>query len=397
MRSVFVFLFYLIITSRGYAITCNMGYYNSGEQCTECEPGYFCASGVRTSCADATNNLYPYSDAGAYDVSICYLVTESGKYVDSWHGGMTDCDVEQFCPGNLRVYYGLPDGYKMTKYTTINNSQKNKTDNFNGINTGIAFQDADAIDFAFSTTDFSDNRILFVANYVYKNNGDSYLAYPYIASHGGGNMYATNDFYATLFPVYDRAEFSDGAFKSIRAEFSNSISNPIYFGSWTDFEWSRTINWYGFKISKSGVVLQNLIPCVRESDGVAGFYDTVGNKFYTNHSAGTIAFTSGPAMEKYGCPTGMYYGESGVCRHCPSGLTVPDVIIGSQSASDCGRAMRLGNHKLYLRSMQRTHPSLAVQIGEYTLYGDMTVQKCGNLRTEYCGDVYSICNMDTDN
>lgn len=396
MRLKFAFLFGLVFISPADAITCNLGYYNSGEQCIECEPGYFCASGTRTACVDATNNLYPYSDVGAYDVAWCYLVTLPGKYVDNWRGGMVDCDAAQFCPGNVRVYYGLPDGYRMTKYTTINNSQEIRSDNFNGVNTGIVFKDSDAIDFVFSTTDDTDNRILFVSTYGRSSYDVPYLSMPYIAS-AGADMYATRDFNATLFPVYNRTEIGDGTRKSVRVDFSNSVSEPIYFGSWTDREWSRTINWYGFKISKSGSVLQNLIPCWRESDNVAGFYDTVGNKFYTNHNAGTVDFTIGDASDKYTCPVGMYYAGRGICRHCPTGLAIPDVIVSSQSIADCGRIMRVGNRKLYLRSVQRTHPSLAVQIGGYTLYGDMTHQQCGYLRADYQGNIYSVCNSGMDN
>ncbi len=86
MRLKFILLFCLIFMSHGYAATCNLGYYNQGDRCIECEPGYFCASGVRTACADATNNLYPHSDAGAYDAVWCYLETVPGKYVGVWRG-----------------------------------------------------------------------------------------------------------------------------------------------------------------------------------------------------------------------------------------------------------------------------------------------------------------------
>ncbi len=375
MRLKFVLLFCLIFVPRAYATTCNLGYYNQGDDCIECEPGYFCASGVRTACADATNNLYPYSDAGAYDMAWCYLETVPGKYVDAYRGGLVDCKVGDYCPGNVRVYYGLPDGYKMTKYTTINNLANSYElgDVFNGVNTGITFQDSDAIDFAFSTTDNNpDLRILFIAGYSFISDE------AYIGSQGGGIMYPTSDLHMTLFPVYNRAEIGDGTFNSVRAEYSNSVPEQIYFGSWIDKYWSRTINWYGFKISKSGTVLQNLIPCVRASDNVAGFYDVQGGTFYTNHESGGIPFTAGNVADNYTCPVGMYYAGRGACRPAP--------------------IMRFGDYKLYLNNTQRTHPSLAVQIGDTVFYGDMAPGRDrGHLRTEYNGAVYSIYNMDFDN
>lgn len=394
MRLKFVLLFCLICVSRAYAMTCNLGYYNQGDECIECEPGYFCASGVRTKCADATNNLYPYSDARAYDVVWCYLVTEPGTYVNAWRGGLVDCDSGDYCPGNLRVYYGLPDGYRMTKYTTINNRGDSDElgDVFNGVNTGIDFKETDAIDFAFSTTDNTDERILFVsARTSYR------LSWTYIASKGA-DMFANEFDNSTLFPVLSREQIGGGEFQSVHVDYSSNVSNPIYFGSWSDKYWSRNINWYGFKILKSGLVLQNLIPCRRESDGVSGFYDMIGGNFYTNHEFGAVPFTSGDTANVYACPNGLYYAGRGICRSCPTGLRIPEYIVSSQSVADCGRVMRFGDYKLYLRSMQRTHPGLAVQISDAVLYGDMVVGRgCGNLRTEYNGMVYSICNIDTDN
>ncbi len=368
------FLFCLIFVPHAYAATCNLGYYNQGDECIECEPGYFCAAGVRTACADATNNLYPYSDTGAYDAVWCYLETVPGKYVGASHGGLVDCGAGAYCPGNVRVYYGLPDGYRMTKYTTINNlaHSTNLPEVYNGVNTGIMFKESDAIDFAFSMTDDADPRIVFVAGYGI-NNG---LAMAYIAAQSE-NMYQLN-LNGSLYPVLSRQQIGDGKFRSVRFDFSNDLSLPIYFGSWTDWFWSRTINWYGFKISKSGTVLQNLIPCVRESDGLAGFYDTVGGAFHANHEFGGLPFTAGDVADSFTCPVGMYYAGRGVCR--------PTHIIN------------FGDYRLYLNNAQRTHPSLAVQIGDATFYGDMAPGRDrGHLRTEYNGAIYSIYNMDLIN
>ncbi|MBO4709613.1 MAG: hypothetical protein J5727_07540 [Kiritimatiellae bacterium] len=43
---------------------------------------------------------------------------------------------------------------------------------------------------------------------------------------------------------------------------------------------------YSFKMLEGGVVIRNLVPCVRESDSVAGLYDTVVGKFYANSGYG---------------------------------------------------------------------------------------------------------------
>jgi hypothetical protein len=43
---------------------------------------------------------------------------------------------------------------------------------------------------------------------------------------------------------------------------------------------------YSSKMIKNGVVVQNLIPCVRKSDSKPGMYDTVSKTFYTNAGSG---------------------------------------------------------------------------------------------------------------
>lgn len=51
------------------------------------------------------------------------------------------------------------------------------------------------------------------------------------------------------------------------------------------------IKWYYFKISDNGVLIRNYIPCIRNKDNKAGFYDTVNHTF--NPSIGTAEFIAG--------------------------------------------------------------------------------------------------------
>ena len=61
---------------------------------------------------------------------------------------------------------------------------------------------------------------------------------------------------------------------------------------WTGGE-PQSGKWYYVKFYKNGNLLRDYVPCVRNSDGVAGLYDKVENKFYTN--SGTGSFGSGAA------------------------------------------------------------------------------------------------------
>ena len=65
---------------------------------------------------------------------------------------------------------------------------------------------------------------------------------------------------------------------------------------WTNISASRYAQvgkWYYIKVYRSGTLVRDYVPCVRNSDGVAGLYDKVENKFYTN--SGTGSFGSGAA------------------------------------------------------------------------------------------------------
>lgn len=45
---------------------------------------------------------------------------------------------------------------------------------------------------------------------------------------------------------------------------------------------------YEYKAYKNSEVIQDLIPCYRESDGVAGMYDIIKGEFFTNQGTGTF-------------------------------------------------------------------------------------------------------------
>lgn len=65
---------------------------------------------------------------------------------------------------------------------------------------------------------------------------------------------------------------------------------------WTNVSANRHAQvgkWYYIKVYRSGTLVRDFVPVVRNSDGVAGLYDKVENKFYTN--SGTGSFGSGAA------------------------------------------------------------------------------------------------------
>lgn len=73
---------------------------------------------------------------------------------------------------------------------------------------------------------------------------------------------------------------------------------------WTNISSNRYAQvgkWYYIKVYRSGTLVRDYVPCVRNSDGVAGLYDKVENKFYTNSGTGSFGSgaTTGDAVEEY--------------------------------------------------------------------------------------------------
>lgn len=80
---------------------------------------------------------------------------------------------------------------------------------------------------------------------------------------------------------------------------------PLYFGginssgSGTDRPFAGQI--YDIKIWQGTTLVRDFVPVVRNSDGVAGLYDKVENKFYTNSGTGSFGSgaATGDAVEEY--------------------------------------------------------------------------------------------------
>jgi hypothetical protein len=81
----------------------------------------------------------------------------------------------------------------------------------------------------------------------------------------------------------------NGAQLASPSDFSGTITTPLnfYLGALNNNGavvsngqggWSMDV--YGFKMYKSGVLVANFVPMQRDSDGAVGLYDTVGRKFY---------------------------------------------------------------------------------------------------------------------
>ena len=90
---------------------------------------------------------------------------------------------------------------------------------------------------------------------------------------------------------------------------------------WTNIsanKYAQIGKWYYIKVYRSGTLVRDYVPCVRNSDGVAGLYDMVGHKFYANIGSGSFK-TGGVISADKGMSNGAkmhYIGKSQVVATC---------------------------------------------------------------------------------
>lgn len=83
--------------------------------------------------------------------------------------------------------------------------------------------------------------------------------------------------------------FSSNGTNKMTAGKTSSVPLKFY-GSYTTngiFNMSN-LRFYYFKVTEGDTVIAHFIPCYRKNDNVAGMYDTVNDKFYTNQGTGNF-------------------------------------------------------------------------------------------------------------
>ena len=174
----------------------------------------------------------------------------------------------------------LPDGYQTIDYLSAN--QGTDATRTASINMGIAWKDVGKLecDIEFTSTP-THKPMLF----------SSYPTNPYICFNDTGVEFVgiTGTVLSTN---YTKGQIINNGIKHIELNIgANTSTKTISFGSWQDAAWSANWNASSLKAyDTNGVLIRDYVPCVNGS-GVAGMYDLVESKFYTN--AGTGTFTSG--------------------------------------------------------------------------------------------------------
>ena len=211
----------------------------------------------------------------------------------------------------------------------------------------------------------------------------------------------------------------DNTTKSLEVAMLNTIDRSLFIaaqntGSGTPYAPSIA-KYYSYKIYSNNVLIRDMIPARRDSDGVLGMYDLATNTFYTN--AGTGTFIAGSDVRGicinvgagyYSTGETVNYGSAGTRTACPAGLTTVGYGHGADSANDCARTLHIGDKVLYGRRDKVTNPSLNIKLpNEDTYYvslspSDHTISRLhlsfnGNEYTAYDDSLfYGERNFDTN-
>lgn len=106
---------------------------------------------------------------------------------------------------------------------------------------------------------------------------------------------------------------------------------------------------------------------------------TIGDtdKIYLNaHWRSDVSCSYGMYLSDMTCVNvgaGYYSPDGDINRYaCPNSLTTIGFGLGADNVNDCGYVLRLGTSKLYLSNTQKTHPALAIRIGNNVYYANIT-------------------------
>jgi hypothetical protein len=140
----------------------------------------------------------------------------------------------------------------------------------------------------------------------------------------------------------------------------------------------------------------------KASDG----YGIVGNATTDHDAAKDCKITCGPGQ--YVATAGSacvnvgagYYATGGTVAQggtssrsqCTSPLTTIGYGTGANEAEDCGRKLHAGANVIYLRSAERSSPSLRVKVGDTTFYGALSTSLSSPLKVKNGSTTYSVVN-----
>lgn len=136
---------------------------------------------------------------------------------------------------------------------------------------------------------------LYASAYQTTRNGVVYLIY-----YGSNSTWVVEKNwtgnYKPFFGLITKETFTDTTFnKSVTVANAGSINGMLCLnGNGVNRKGFSGLKLFNLTAEDNGIHKHELVPCIREADGIAGMYDIIQRAFYT--SSGTDSFTAGPAV-----------------------------------------------------------------------------------------------------
>ena len=152
--------------------------------------------------------------------------------------------------------------------------------------------------------------------------------------------------------------------------YANNDATKTYFGGYYDCDICPINTYSGAAATSCTNCLTNYITAGTGSTSVTDCRIWCNGGYYLPIANATTC----PAVGAGHWAAGHWVpqGQTSSYTNCPSGLTTIGYGVGADEAGDCGRKLHVGANILYLRSTQKTQPSLNVLIGNQRLYGNMS-------------------------
>lgn len=253
----------------------------------------------------------------------------------------------------------LPNGLTELEYLESSGTQWINTRMYLHGNSRVEFEATPLqrtyVNFFFDTTLTSSNEGKFGVSFGYNGGYSDTLYYRYGNEAGRYCSRFADGSSTTLalgqkyhFEMYDGVLYKNGS--GITRAYNGAIPIPIQeftsagpcflFCSYgTGYAIHKSImRLYSFTVKENDALLLNLIPAIRNADGVVGMWDSVKGKFYTNAGTGTFGYRiehTGETVKPMSLRDPYYTAPSGVYAR-PSGENELEIIADTEETAGDG-------------------------------------------------------------
>jgi len=356
-----------------YTATTGNGYQNT---CTACGSNSSTSAGnTSTTCTCTTGYTSTGGVSGATtSTSGCSLISDIacaiGEYVPASSTTCSACTAGYYCPSSAKTY----------SYSSSIQGRKACAEGTYQPNTGKTSCTPASKGYYVSGTAKTAQTACTGATYAANTGQSSCTACP-TATNDTANVSSYN--YWNTGAIGDHTDRSgcNATFKSKTLDDGVMAAYTCYVDSGADT--------YGVNgTSKTCAVKKIDLKCN------GGYYNSTFNNSSTatqDSSNKTLTNLYANACQNVGA--GYWSANDSLTRTaCASPLTTIGYGTGANEAEDCGRKLHAGANVIYLRSAERTSPSLRVKVGNTTFYGALSTSLSSPVKVKNGSTAYSVVN-----